>query len=176
MNERTHFIKICISHTLFSKGLMFLLCVSDGWKQGQTAILTQFLLLTIARSVIFKNPLSTSSASWLGFLNRRSLWATALSLQAGPHSVLTLAFLSSTNSTAAGTCLYSFITPTCFRFFFRLFTQVHLWLTARSRVNIQHEGWYAIKQTNQTKQVDKLLKLINRFIFVLSNISIISIF
>ena len=33
MNERTHFfIKICISHTLFSKGLMFLWCVRDGWR------------------------------------------------------------------------------------------------------------------------------------------------
>ena len=41
-----------------------------------------------------------------------------------------------TNSTADGTCLYSFITPTCFRFFFRLFIPVNLWLTARSRVNI----------------------------------------
>ena len=33
MNERTHFfIKIYISHTLFSKGLMFLWCVRDGWR------------------------------------------------------------------------------------------------------------------------------------------------
>ena len=31
---------------------------------------------------------STSSASWLGLLNRGSLGATALSLQAGPHSGL----------------------------------------------------------------------------------------
>ena len=85
------------------------------------------------RCVISKNPLSTSSASWLELLNRGSLRATALSLQAGPHSV----FLSLTNSTATGICLYSFITPTCICFFFRLFTQVHLWLTARSRVNIQ---------------------------------------
>ena len=61
-NLRTHFfIKIYLS-----KGLMFLWCVRDGWWQGQTAILTQLLLLTIARCVIFKNPLSTSSASWLG--------------------------------------------------------------------------------------------------------------
>ena len=44
MNERKKFlIKICtcISHTLFS---MFLWCVRDGWRQGQTAILTQLLL------------------------------------------------------------------------------------------------------------------------------------
>ena len=77
---------------------------------------------------------STSSASLLVLLNR-SRW--------GPQPsdcklALTLAFLSPINSTAARTCLYSFIKPTCFRFFFRFFTQMHLWLTARSRVNIQH--------------------------------------
>ena len=33
MNEWTHFfIKIYISHTLFSKELMFLWCVRDGWR------------------------------------------------------------------------------------------------------------------------------------------------
>ena len=33
MNERTHFfIKIYLSHTLFSKELMFLWCVRDGWR------------------------------------------------------------------------------------------------------------------------------------------------
>ena len=73
------FIKIRISHTLFSKGLIFLWCVRDVWRQGQTAILTQLLLLTIARCVIFKNPLSISSASWLRLLNRGSRRATALS-------------------------------------------------------------------------------------------------
>ena len=67
---------------------MFLLCVRDEWRQGQTAILTQLFLFTIARCVIFKNPLSTSSASWLGLLNWGSLRVTALSLQAGPHSDL----------------------------------------------------------------------------------------
>ena len=76
MNETHLFIKICISHTLFPKGL-FLWCVRDEWRQGQTAILTQLLLLTIARCVIFKDPLSTSSTSWLGLLNRGSLRATA---------------------------------------------------------------------------------------------------
>ena len=89
MNERTHFfIKIYISHILFSKGLMFLWCVRDEWRQGQTAILTSLLLLTIARCVIFKNPLSTSSASWLELLNRGSLRTRALSLQAGSRSGL----------------------------------------------------------------------------------------
>ena len=136
MNEWTHFfLKICISHTLFSKGLMFLWCVGDGWRQGQTAILTQILLLTIACCVIFKNPLSTSSASWLGLLNQGSLRETALSrgilsLQDSWSSCLQL------NSTAAGIFLYSFIMPTYFCFFFCLFTQVYLWLTAQSKVNI----------------------------------------
>ena len=82
MTNETHlFIKICISHTLFSRGLMFLWYVRDEWRQGQTAILTQLLLLTIARCVIFKNSLSTSSASWLELLNRGSL-------QAVPHTGL----------------------------------------------------------------------------------------
>ena len=134
MNEWTHFIKICISHTLFSKELMFLWCVRDEWRQGQTAILTQLLLLTIACCVIFKNPLSTSSASWWGLLNW-GLWGPQPSVC---KLALTPAFLCPTNSTAASICLYSFIMPTCFHFFFRLFAQVHLWLTAQSRVNIQH--------------------------------------
>ena len=116
MNERTHFfIKICISHILFS---MFLLCVRDVWRQGQTAILTQLLFLTIA-----------------GVCSTEGRWEPQPSVC---KLALTLAFLSPTNTTAAGTCLYSFITPTFFRFSFRLFTQVHLWLTAQSRVCIQH--------------------------------------
>ena len=47
--------------------MIFLWCVRDWLRQGQTALLTQILLLTITCCVIFKNPLSTSSASWLGF-------------------------------------------------------------------------------------------------------------
>ena len=47
MNERIlFFIKIYLSHTLFSKGWCFL-CVRGEWKQGRTVILTQ-VLLTIA--------------------------------------------------------------------------------------------------------------------------------
>ena len=122
-----------LSHFILERVDVSVVWERDGWRQGQTAILTQLLLLTIARCVIFKNPLSTYSASWLGLLNRGSLRATALSLQPGPHS----GFPISNTSTAAGTCLYSFITSTCFRFFFCLFTQVNFWLTARSRVNIQ---------------------------------------
>ena len=88
MNKQTHFfIKTCISHTLFSKGLMFLWCVRDEWRQGQTPILTQLLLLTIARCVIFKNPLSTSQHLGWGCSTGGSLRAV-LHLQAGPHSGL----------------------------------------------------------------------------------------
>ena len=79
-NERTHFfIKIYVSHTLFSRGLMFLSCERDEWRQGQTAILTQLLLLTIA-------------ASWLGLLNR-GRWGPQPSVC---KLALTLAFPSPT--------------------------------------------------------------------------------
>ena len=48
--------------------------------------------------------------------------------------------LPPTDSTVVGICIYYFKTPTYFRLdhmiFFRLFTQVPLWLTARSRVNM----------------------------------------
>ena len=60
---------------------MFLWCLRDEWRQGQTAILTQ-LLLTVAGCVIFKKPLSASSASWLGLLNRGSLRVTGRSQSA----------------------------------------------------------------------------------------------
>ena len=132
MHERTHFfIKLYISHTLFWKGLMFLWCVRDGWRQGKTAILTQ-LLLTIACCIIFKDSLSTSSASWLGLLNRGSLRATALSLQAGPHSlVLVTKWLNGRRHLPI-----FFHNIHLLPLLFRLFTQVHLWLTARSRVNL----------------------------------------
>ena len=124
-NERTNTLlykNMYLSHTLFS---MFLWCVRDGWRQGQTAILTQLLLLTISALL-----------PHLGWgCSTRDRWGPQPSVC---KLALTPAFLYPTNSTAASTCLYSFIMPTCFRFFFHLFTQVHLWLMAQSRVNIQH--------------------------------------
>ena len=112
MNERTHFfVKLFFPHTLFSGGLMFLLCVRDGWRQTDCYIDPTSSL----------DHSSTSSTSYLGLLNMGSLRAISLILQAGPHSGLPLL----TNSTATGTCLYSSITPTCFRFFSRLFALVH---------------------------------------------------
>ena len=88
--------------------------------------------------------------------------------------VFTLAFLSPTNSTAAGTCLYSFITSSCFRFFFRLFTQVHLSLTARSRVIIQQTVKFApIQSSDQvTNHQDSMLKLsLLRYTCLITDIS-----
>ena len=77
MNEPTHtFMKICISHTLFS---MFLWRVRDEWRQGQTAILTQLLLLTVA--ALFH---ILAGIAQPGVAEDH----TALSLQAGLHSDL----------------------------------------------------------------------------------------
>ena len=71
MDERTHlFIKICITHSLLSIFLWFL---RDEWRQGQTAISTQLLLLTLAALL-----------PHLGWVCS----TTALSLQAGPYSGL----------------------------------------------------------------------------------------
>ena len=135
MNERTHFfIKLYISHTLFS---MFLWCVRDEWRQGQTAILTQLLFLTIA--------------ALLG-------WGCSTGGRWGPQPsvcklVPTLAFLCPTNLTAAGTCLYSFMTSTCFRFFSRLFTQVHLLIDGSVK------GQYTTIDINTVKFQCLLVKL-----------------
>ena len=119
-----------ISHFILER-VDILWCVRDEWRQGQTAILTQLLLLTIGALL--------PHLGW-GY-STEGRWEPQPSVC---KLALTLAFLSSTNSTAAGTCLYSFITSSCFRFFFRLFTQVHLWLTARSRVNIQQRLYFSI--------------------------------
>ena len=89
-----------------------------------------------------QDPLNTFSASWPGLLNRRSLEAIALSrvfwlTESWPSLWPSQ---SPTLSTAVGIYIYHFIMPTYFwsdhMNFFRLFIQVHLWLTARSRVNM----------------------------------------
>ena len=173
MNEYTSLQKY-ISHTLF---LMFLSCVRDEWRKGQTAILSQVLLLTIAALILHlgwvaqpgvaegHNP---QTASWL------SLWPSCLQptqLPPAPVSIsiihprcirevfrdaLSSSLISSyfciisaptvtpawlwksqvasliamcyarASTKAKKLSLYSFIMPTWFRFFFRLFTQVHL--------------------------------------------------
>ena len=98
-NERTNTLlykNIYLSHTLFSKGLMFLLCVRDEWRQGQTAILTHILLLTVAALFPYLGWSCSTGGCWRSQLSVFML-------------ALTLVLLSPTNATAAGTCLYSFI-------------------------------------------------------------------
>ena len=105
---------------------------------------------------------SSTYASWLGLLNRGSL-------------ALTLAFLSPTDSTATGTSLYSFITSTCFCFFFCLFTQVHLLIDSSVKGqyitinNILHQicfnilKWLRLNWPDETFIHEPLLK--NKFSF-----------
>ena len=100
-NKRIHFfIKLLISHTLFSKRWC-LLCVRNEWRQGRTAILTQVLLSTIAALL-----------PHLGWVAQP--WVTegrkALSLHAGSHAGI----LSLTDSNCPGTWLYYFLMSTCF--------------------------------------------------------------
>ena len=91
MNERTHFfIKMCISHTLFSKGLMFLWCVRDGWRHWLTAILTNFFSWSL-QAVL-------SSRTHLALLPHLG-WGCLTGCRWGPQPsvckiALTLAFLS----------------------------------------------------------------------------------
>ena len=94
MNERTHlFINIYL--TLYSrKDWCFCGVWKMGWDKNRLLYWPNFFLLTIARCVIFKNPLSTSSASWLELLNRGSLRAIAPS---GTFSVCKLAGLPVSN-------------------------------------------------------------------------------
>ena len=47
MNEQTHFFKKYISHTLYTKGLIFLWCVRDGWRDLYSE---RGLLLSISSS------------------------------------------------------------------------------------------------------------------------------
>ena len=130
MNERTNTLlykNIYLSHFILER--VDISVVYEKWVQ--TAILTQ-LLLWPEHAVLS----SRTHLALLPHLGRGCSTWVRWGLLSVCKLALTLAFLSPTDSTAAGICLYSFITPTCFRFFFRLFTQVHLWLTARSRVNI----------------------------------------
>ena len=125
MNERIQFfIKTYISHTLFSKGLMFLWCARDGWRRGQSAILTP-------SSFDYS---SNSSSSWLGLLNCGSL--RAASLQSASwfsrwHPI-------SNWLKPSAPWLYYCLTFTWFRCSSAYLHRCIFWLTARSRVNILH--------------------------------------
>ena len=107
------------------------------------------LLLTIWCCVIFKGPLSTSSVYWPGEYSTgghcelppqavRTRW-----LQAGTDSRLTL--IPTDPDPPVGIHIHHFIMPTssdqprdCFHLFIQVLpVQRNLWLTARSRVNMQ---------------------------------------
>ena len=85
------------------------------------------------------------NASLPGMLNRKPLRASALngSLSLTTGWLCLRSSLTPTDSAVAGICIYYFITPTHFRLdhmiFFRLFTQVYLWLMAQSRVNKKND-------------------------------------
>ena len=142
MNERTHFfIKRYLSHFILERVDVSVMCEkwvetgTDGYIDP-TSSLDHSTLFYFSRTAT-----SGRSAEWDSALLPNLGWGCSTGGRWGPQTsvckpTLTLAFLSPANSTTAGTCLYSFITSTCFRFFYRLFIQVHLWLTARSRVNI----------------------------------------
>ena len=108
MNEYTSLQKYKPLTLYFWKGDV-LLCVRDGWRQGQTSILTQVLLLTIAALL-----------SHLGWgCSTVDHWRPCR-LQAGSH----FGILVSDWLTAAGTLSIFFLTQVHPVLFF--LTQVHL--------------------------------------------------
>ena len=114
MNERTHFLIKNIPLTLYSRKYWCWLCVRGELETG-----TDCYILTQSSS----DHSSTSSSSWLGLLNRRSLGAQALCLEL----VLTplasyLQIQLELTQAICDTWLYNCLTYTCFC----LFTQVHL--------------------------------------------------
>ena len=110
MNERIHFfIKKNISHTLFPKGWCWL-CMRDELGTGTDCYIDQSS----------SDHSRTSSTSWLGLLNRRSLRARSPLSAAGSH----FGILSPTDSNRLAIWLYY------------LLPLIYSWLAARSRVNI----------------------------------------
>ena len=123
MNERTNTLLYKNkSLTLYSrKGDVY--CVWEmSWRQGQTAILTQVLLATLAA---FLSSLGWS-CSTVGDWELKALYLPL---------ALTLGILSPTNSNRLGTWLYYCLTFTCFRCSSVYLHRCISWLTARSRVN-----------------------------------------
>ena len=122
-NERTHFFIKNISLTLYSwKGDVG--CEWEmSWRRGQTAILTQVLLATIAALL----PRLGWSCSTVGHWGPKAL---CLPLALTSASCLQL------TRTAPGTWLYYCLTSTCFRCSSAYLHRCISWLTARSRVSI----------------------------------------
>ena len=93
INEQIHFFtKMQISHTLFSKGLMFL-CVRDELETGKDCYIGPSSS---------RDHSSTSSSSWLGLLNRGSLRAQSPLSATGSH----FGILPPTDSNRLCTWLY----------------------------------------------------------------------
>ena len=137
MNELTHFFIKDISHTVFSRKVWCFCGVWDIGGGGDRLLYWPNFSLDHSTLCYLQEPTKHFFCILAEVAQPRVTeghdpqWGI-LSQQAA----LTQAFLFQTDSTATGICLYSFITPTFFRFFFRFFTQVHLWLMAQLRVNI----------------------------------------
>ena len=136
MNERTHFfIKIYLSHFILER--VDVGCVWEmSCRRGQTATYWPKVLLTIA--------------SLLSRLN----WGCSTVGYWGPKALclpLTLnsAYCLQLTPRAPG---YIIVYVHLFPLFFRLFTQEHLWLTARSRVNMLQ--WNPLTMCKQMKSVE----------------------
>ena len=122
MNKQTHFfIKIYLSYFILKRvdvGWVW----EMSWRWGQTAILTQVLLATIAALLphlgwgCTEGP-KPSVCRWLSLRHLVPSW-----LQLG--------------RTASGTWLYYCLMPTCFRCSSAYLHRCISWLTARLRVNM----------------------------------------
>ena len=133
MNERTHFIKIYLSHFILER--VDVGCVWEvSRKRGRTAIWPKF----------FFDHSGTSISSWLGCSTVGHWGPKALYLP------LALMLASCPQLTPTGTdsdrlCawLYLYLTPTCFRCSSTYLHRCISWLTARSRVNMLLYGSYS---------------------------------
>ena len=122
-------------------------CGRDRRRQGQTSLLTHNFFSIPYHAVLFsRSHLTLLLLLGQGYSAGGPLWAIASS---GELSVTVswhwLTLSPNDPNWQAGIGMNYFITPTISnrsRDCFRLFTQVHLWLTARSRVNIQHKNKY----------------------------------
>ena len=117
-NERTNTLlyKNIISHTLFSKGLMLVVC--ERWAGDGDRL--QYW------------PSSTSFSSWLGYSTVGHWGPKALCLPLALNSASCLQLAR----TASGTWLHNCLTTTCFRCSSAYLHRFISWLTARSRVNM----------------------------------------
>ena len=127
MNERTQFFIKYISHNLFSKGLMLVVCerlVGDGHR---------LLHIDLSSS----DHRSTYFSSWLGLLNVGSLRAQRHQSASGSY----FGILSPTDSNRFKPYVpwfYYCLTSTCFRCSSAYLHRSISWLTTQSRINMLH--------------------------------------